>query len=330
MSNTFRHLSMEDQEEISIGLEKGQSRREIARFLNRACSTISREIHRNVDCLSRYRAVYANKKAVKRLRKTKRCRKLDNPKLWRVVKKLLKQKWSPEQIAFWLKKEYSKDTNMQVSHETIYKTVYIMPRGSLKKDIISTLRQEHKIRHHKKPVTDKRGQILDMVSISERPAEVENRKIPGHWEGDLIKGRRNGSAIGTIVERTSRFLTLVKIKDLGAESVGAAFAKQMNLIPRIVRKTLTYDRGKEMAQHQKLAKAAKIKVYFADPHSPWQRATCENTNGLLRQYFPKGMDLSKVSRKELNRVSMQMNTRPRKGLGWETPLEVIQKFSGKI
>jgi len=327
MTMKFVHLSSEEREEISLAWDKGKGIREIARILNRSGSTVSREIKRNSDSQSLYRLIYADKKSRQRAQIPKRPCKLANPALWKVVKGYLDQKWSPEQIAFSLKKEYPKDMSMQVSYETIYRTVHIMPRGSLKKEILSSLRQGHKRRHHKRPSGDKRGQLTDMMLIKDRPKEVESRKIPGHWEGDLIKGKRNGSAIGTIVERKSRFLSLVEIKNLDAPSVCTAFAKQMNLIPKKVRKTLTYDRGKELADHKNLAKSAKIKVYFADPHSPWQRATCENTNGLLRQYFPKGMDLNKVTRKELNRVAMQMNTRPRKGLGWKTPLEVIQQFA---
>jgi IS30 family transposase len=327
MRKKFVHLSVEEREEISLAWDKGKGIREISRILNRDSSTVSREIKRNSDSQSLYRVVYADKKSRQRARIPKKRNKLANPVLWKVVKGYLDQKWSPEQIAFSLKKEYPQDMSMQVSHETIYKTVYIMPRGSLKKEMIASLRQGHKRRHHKKASGDKRGQLTDMLLIKDRPKEVESRKIPGHWEGDLIKGKRNRSAIGTIVERKSRFLSLVRIRSLDAPSVCAAFGKQMNLMPKEVRKTLTYDRGKELAEHKALAEIAKIKVYFADPHSPWQRATCENTNGLLRQYFPKGMDLSKVTRRELDRVAMQLNTRPRKGLGWKTPLEVIQQFA---
>jgi IS30 family transposase len=329
MSRDFRHLVLEEREEISIGLSAGLSIRQIARILGRRPSTISREVNRSRDCFLRYRAVYADRKASHKARISRNRPKMRNRRLFSTIKQLLSKQWSPEQIAFWLKKTYPDNEAMQVSHETIYRALYVMPRGSLKKGLLSQLRQAHKHRHKHTKGQEKRGQLADMAPISSRPKEVEDRRIPGHWEGDLIKGRRNKSAIGTLVERTSRLVVLVKMNGLDAESARKAFERQLSRIPRKIRKTLTYDRGKEMAEHKKLAQRVKIQVYFADPRSPWQRATCENTNGLLRQYFPKGMSLSEVSQKEMNRVAQLLNTRPRKGLNWDTPLEAIQKHLPK-
>lgn len=216
----------------------------------------------------------------------------------------------------------------QVSHETIYRALYVLPRGEFKRALIACLRQGRKRRHPRSRGTDRCGQIPNLVSIHERPAEVEARRVPGHWEGDLLKGSRSPAAVGTLVERRTRLVRLTKLPDSTAGSAGAGFARKFSRVPAGLRRTLTYDRGKEMARHEELTARVKIRVYFADPHSPWQRGTNENTNGLLRQYLPKGMDLSTVTARELNRIAWLLNTRPRKTLGWDTPLEAFAKLTG--
>ena len=235
----------------------------------------------------------------------------------------LKRKWSPAQIENRLKEDFPDTPEMQVSHETIYRSLYVLPRGGLRKELLALLRQSRKKRRPRSRGQDRRGVIPDMVSIHDRPREVEGRRVPGHWEGDLIMGKGHASAIGTIVERTTRYLVLVKMDGTDARSACKAFTRRFRTIPPGLRKSMTYDRGKEMARHKELSRKLKMDVYFADPQSPWQRGSNENTNGLLRQYFPKGTDLGGYTQRQLNQVADEMNGRPRKTLNFKKPIEVI-------
>lgn len=240
-----------------------------------------------------------------------------------IIARRLRRRHSPEQIAGILHRMHPDEPTLQVSHETIYTAIYAMPRGALRSELIACLRQSRKSRRPRARGEDRRGTIPDMTSIHDRPAEIDERLIPGHWEGDLIKGARNASAIGTLVERTSLFVTLARMGNAGAEAAVAGFSSVLNRIDAQRRLSLTYDQGREMAQHARLTELTNVRVYFADPHSPWQRGINENTNGLLRQYFPKGTDLSGVSQDELDAVAWQLNTRPRKSLGWKCPAELF-------
>ncbi len=322
----YSHLSFQEREILTLGLELDLSIRQIAEQIGRSPSTLSREIKRNRLGEAPYRAVPGQQKARQRAKKARRPRKLDNPWLWCFVKRALRQRWSPEQIAGHLRTRYPRDMSRQVSHETIYAAIYVMARGQLRKELLSYLRQNRKKRRPRSRGQDRRGQIPNMVSIHDRPAEVETRQVPGHWEGDLIKGTISGGAVGTLVERQTRLLLLVKLDDCSAQTTCRAFSRKLRRVPAPMRKTLTYDRGKEMSDHERLSQAVSIKVYFADPYSPWQRGTNENTNGLIRQYLPKGMDLSDVSQRELNRIAHELNTRPRKTLDWSTPLEAYEEL----
>jgi len=314
-------LSISEREEISRGIATGQSIRAIARALNRAPSTISREINRNGGLLS-YRASQADKAAWDRAHRPKTCKLIQNRLLARIVARKLQLAWSPQQVAGWLKRTYPDDENSQVSHETIYRTLFIQTRGALKKELLQHLRRTRvmrRSRHHTQKTPD-HGQITEAVSISERPASVEDRAVPGHWEGDLIIGSKK-SQIATLVERNTRYVLLAKVDGKDSKTVVDALIKQSHKLPRELYKSLTWDRGAEMAQHKRFTMATDIKVYFCDPSSPWQRGSNENTNGLLRQYFPKGMDLSGVSQAKLNAVARRLNERPRKTLDFETPAE---------
>ena len=316
----YRHLSLEEREHVSLGLVQGKSLRSLARELDRSPSTLSREVRRNRG-RREYRATVAHPKARARAKIPRRPRKLVDPWLWCYVERHLHQQWSPRQIALSLKRAYPGDMSKQVSHETIYATIYAYPRGEIKRDLLKELRQAHKYRRSRRQGKDRRGQIPHMVSIHDRPAEVEDRKIPGHWEGDLVKGTNQKAAIGTLVERTTRLTLLVKLNGLTADDARRAFARKLRGVPAVFRKSLTYDQGKEMSNHQQLAKQLKIDIYFCDPRSPWQRATCENTNGLLRQYFPRGMDLVPVTQRQLNFVERRLNNRPREGLDGASPYQ---------
>jgi len=232
-------------------------------------------------------------------------------------------RWSPEQIAQTLRREFPRDKSMRISHEAIYDYLFVLPRGALKKELVGYLRQERSARRKRTGLKEQRGKIPEMISIEERPAEVADRSVPGHWEGDLILGKRHQSAMGTLVERKTRWLFLVPLKNKDAESVRKSFAKTIKRLPRRLRKTMTYDQGKEMSEHQLFTKGTKVKVFFAHPGSPWERGTCENTNGLIRQFFPKGTDFNKVPLKEIRWVEGLINGRPRKTLGFQTPKEVI-------
>lgn len=316
-------LTFQEREEISRGLSKGESQRSVAARLRRAVSTISREVARNGGS-SQYRAAEAETAAWLRARRPKVCRLAEEPRLRNRVAFKLSQNWSPEQIAGWLKQQYPNDDRMRISHETIYRSLFIQARGVLKKELQAHLRTRRKMRRSKTASTEgqRRGQIVDAVSISQRPPEVEDRAVPGHWEGDLISGSRN-SHIATLVERHSRFTMLVKVAGKDTNSVTAALKKQIMKLPRELRQSLTWDRGMEMAQHKAFSVATDVRVFFCDPQSPWQRGTNENTNGLLRQYFPKGTELSAYSQVHLNKVARQLNERPRKTLDFRTPADTL-------
>jgi IS30 family transposase len=314
-------LTLAEREEISRAVAAGQSIRSIATSLGRAPSTISREIKRNGD-REAYRASQANQAAWDRTLRPKTCKLAKNRALAHIVADKLQWQWSPEQIAGWLKQTYPSDESYQVSHETIYRSLYIQARGALKKELLAHLRRTRvmrRSRHHTQKTGD-HGRITDTVSISERPAKVEDRAVPGHWEGDLLCGSGN-SQIATLVERQTRYVMLVKIPSKDTETVINALIKHAHKLPNELYKSLTWDRGKEMADHTRFTLATDIKVYFCDPQNPWQRGSNENTNGLLRQYFPKGTDLSGHSQARLNAVARRLNERPRKTLNFETPAE---------
>lgn len=312
-------LSMHEREEISRGLVAGLSLRKIATQLRRAPSTISREVCRN-NGRSKYRAAHADERAWRSVCRAKPCRLAVNRSLQMVVARKLSENWSPQQISGWLKVEYADNPPMRISHETIYKSLFVQARGVLRKELISRLRTRRLMRRGKNSTTrgQPRGQIVDAISIRQRPAEVEDRAIPGHWEGDLLAGGKN-SHVATLVERHSRFVILVKVPGKDSDSVVSALVRQVKHLPAGLMSSLTWDRGTELADHKRFSVATDVSVYFCDPRSPWQRGSNENTNGLLRQYFPKGTDLSGYSQKDLDAVARQLNTRPRKTLGFTTP-----------
>jgi len=325
-----RSLTLSEREELSRGLAAGRSLRSIALRLGRAPSTISRELNRNGG-LDSYRAHAAEQAAWDRSRRPKRCKLALNRPLAMTVAGLLRQRWSPWQIAGRLKRLYPHDEDRRVSHETIYKTLFIQARGALKKELVAHLRRRRTMRrsrHHTQKTPD-HGQITDAVSIRERPAEVEDRAVPGHWEGDLLCGSNN-SQIATLVERHSRYCMLVRTDSKDTETVVNALIKQAHKLPRELYKSLTWDRGKELADHKRFSLATDVKVYFCDPQSPWQRGSNEQINGLLRQYFPKGMDLSGIHQNKLNAVARQLNERPRETLHFETPAERFNQCVASI
>ncbi len=324
-TRSYRHMSAEERETLSLGLARGHSLRTMATVLRRASSTVSREHTRNA-VREPYRACTAQTRAVARARQPRRARKLLDPWLWQYVRTHLAEGCSPEQIAGRLQRAYPDDMGKQLSVETIYTGLYVLPRGTLRNALLTALRQARKARRPRARGTDRRGQIPHMTPIAARPAEVATRTVPGHWEGDLIKGARNGSAVGTLVERTTRLVILARMEGTDARSVREGFTKKLRHVPALLRKTLTYDRGKEMAEHARLAQRLAIRIFFADPYSPWQRGTNENTNGLLRQYLPKGTDLSGYTQRELNAITHRLNTRPRKCLNFATPLEVYAQL----
>ena len=314
-------LTLAEREDISRGIIAEHSVRSLAASLGRSPSTVSREINRNGG-RRRYRANKAEQAAWDRAHRPKSCKLVQNRALARVVASKLKKLWSPNQIAGWLKHRYPNDENFQVSHETIYRSLFIQARGALKKELLQHLRRTRAMRRscHHTQKTDDHGRISNTISISERPASAEDRAVPGHWEGDLIFGTNN-SQIATLVERHTRYVMLAKVKSKDSETVINALIKQAHKLPRELYKSLTWDRGSEMADHSRFTLTTDIKVYFCDPQSPWQRGSNENTNGLLRQYFPKGTDLSNHSQAKLNAVARQLNERPRKTLDYETPAE---------
>jgi IS30 family transposase len=317
-------LTLAEREDISRGIASGSSIRDIAKGLQRAVSTVSREIARHGG-RPQYRASEADQQAWESALRPKACLLAMHVKLQEIVASKLILDWSPEQISGWLKIQYPEDQSMRVSHETIYRSLFIQARGVLKKELIQHLRSKRRIRRsrHSRDSGHRCGQIVDAISIRERPAEIEDRAIPGHWEGDLIGGTKN-SHIATLVERHSRFTMLVKVPSKDTAAVVAALSRHVRRLPATLRRSLTWDRGLEMAKHKSFTVATDVKVYFCDPQSPWQRGTNENTNGLLRQYFPKRTDLSGYSQAELNKVALRLNQRPRKTLGFETPASKLQ------
>jgi IS30 family transposase len=319
-----RVLSLAEREGVSRGLAQNKSLQQIAIELGRSASTISREVKRHGG-REQYRAEYADQRAWKNAQRPKVCVLASRYRLQRVVAGKLKRNWSPEQIARWLKLEYPGDETMRVSHETIYRSLYVQARGALKKELLAHLRYQRLIRQAKGVRSqDGRGKMADAVSISERPATAEDRAVPGHWEGDLLAGRSN-SYIGTLVERQTRYVMLVKVRSKHTEEVVTALKRVVAKLPTQLRQSLTWDRGKELSQHKAFSMATNMPVYFCDPYSPWQRGSNENTNGLLRQYFPKGADLSSLTQRQLDKVARELNERPRKTLDFLTPAQKLQQ-----
>lgn len=312
-------LSLVEREEISRGLASGKSLRQIARELKRAPSSISREVKRNKG-VRHYRAIDADDRAWRRARRRRPCLLAENEELRVFVASKLADDWSPQQIAGHLAKCYPVGSGMRISHETIYKSLFIQTRGVLKRELQQHLRSKRPIRRHKNSSTkgQRRCEIIDAVSIRERPAEVEDRAVPGHWEGDLLLGR-GLSQVATLVERSTRYTLLVKLDGRDMRSVTEGLKREVTRLPEELRKSLTWDRGMELANHKQVSVDTGLEVYFADPRSPWQRGSNENTNGLLRQYFPKGTSLKGFSQDELDEVARKLNTRPRKTLDYDTP-----------
>jgi IS30 family transposase len=321
-SHTKLHLG--DRIEIADYHSKGLGCRAISRLMARSCSTISVELRRLSGCQTTYDAVQADAQATQRRCRARFARKLSDEPLWSRIRGWLLNGLSPEQIAGQLK--VGNGGKSVVSPETIYQAIYLIPRGELRKDLIACMRQGRSTRRPRTRGKDRRGKISDMQSIHIRPPEVESRQIPGHWEGDLIKGARNQSSVGTLVERTTGFVVLVKMSSATAADALESFAVALETIPPALRKTLTYDQGREMSYHTALTLRTGVEVFFADPHSPWQRGSNENTNGLLRQYLPKGTDLSTYSQDELNIIAHSLNTRPRKRHKFRTPLELYNNI----
>ncbi len=318
-------LTLAEREEISRAVAEGRSIRAIAACLGRAASTVSREIKRNggQEC---YRANQADAAAWDRALRPKQCKLAENRVLARVVTEKLRMLWSPQQIAGWLKHTYPDAESLHVSHETIYRSLFIQARGALKRELLQHLRRTRGMRRsrHYTQKTESHGQIVGAVPISERPASVDDRAVPGHWEGDLLFGSSN-SQIATLVERQTRYVMLVKLAGKDTETVVNALIKNASKLPNELYKSLTWDRGKEMAGHKRFTLATDIQVYFCDPQNPWQRGSNENTNGLLRQYLPKGIDISDISQAKLNAIARQLNERPRKTLGYQTPAEMFSQ-----
>jgi len=329
-TRSVRTLSLSERETISRGIASKLSMRAIAEQLGRAPSTVSREIQRNGGYAA-YRAHQADKAAWDRACRPKTCKLVENPALARIVTSKIQLAWSPEQIAGWLKRTYPGDENHQVSHETIYRSLFIQTRGALKKELLQHLRRTRVARRPRRYTqkTGEQGRIVGAASISERPASAEDRAVPGHWEGDLLCGSNN-SQIATLVERHSRYVLLAKVDNKETETVIRALIKQAHKLPQELYQSLTWDRGTEMADHKRFTLATDIKVYLCDPYHPWQRGTNENTNGLLRQYFPKGTDLSDHSQAKLNAVARRLNERPRKTLNFETPADRFNQCVASI
>jgi IS30 family transposase len=317
-------LTRSEREDISRGIASGSSIREMARHLDRAASTVGREVTRHGG-RPVYRAHEADDQAWESALRPKKCLLALHRRLREIVASKLILEWSPEQISGWLKTEYPKDERMRVSHETIYRSLFIQARGVLKKELMDHLRTKRRMRRsqHSPIFKDSRGQIADAISIRERPAEVEDRAVPGHWEGDLLSGSKNSHMV-TLVERHSRFAMLIKVPSKDTAVVVTALSRHIRKLPATLRRSLTWDRGLEMAKHKDFTVATDVQVYFCDPQSPWQRGTNENTNLLLRQYFPRGTDLSGYSQADLNKVALRLNQRPRKTLGFQTPASKLQ------
>jgi transposase, IS30 family len=340
MATNYTHLTCAERTTLMVMRAEGASQAAVADRLGRSRSTISRELARNAGAklmaddepTPAYDGVLADERArLLREAKSPFPKLAPDSALFGVVKDELAQGWSPEQIAGRLKKLWTVDPTRTVCHETIYTAIYAIPRGALRTEMIDLLRQGHTKRRPRTRGVDRRGQIPDMISIHCRPPEVEDRLIPGHWEGDLIKGAYNQSCVGTLVERTSRLVLLAKIEGSGtAEATLEGFTTILNRVHPPLRKTLTYDQGKEMSCHKALTEATNVTVYFADPHSPWQRGSNENTNGLLRQYLPKGSDLSTFTQDDLDAIAYKLNTRPRKMHDYSMPLEVYAEYRDKL
>lgn len=326
---TYKRLTGFEREEISRGIAMGMSKRLIAKTLKRNVSTISREVRRNSGMIV-YRAFSAHTKAYTRAqsRRKGKSRLAQEKRLCAVVLDGLDKHWSPREIVERLKTEYPNDMSMRISHEAIYRYIYILPRGELRRTLTQALRQERAYRRKQKKgnTVEKRGKMADMISIEERPEEVADRSVPGHWEGDLILGKYKRSALGTLVERTTRYTIMVPLGKKDAKSVRKAYTKAFKSIPKEIAKTFTYDQGKEMSEHKRFTIDTGIQVYFAHPGSPWERGTNENTNGLIRQYFPKGTEFDKVPTSEIKRVQRELNDRPRAVLGYMKPDEVINNI----
>jgi len=316
-------LTLQEREEISRGIAAGDSARRIAARLGRSPSTVTRELDRHGG-RRRYRAAEADQRAWERARRPQRCKLARNPTLSALVAAKLREDWSPEQIAGWLKSAFPDDETMRVSHESIYLTLFVQARGALKRELVAHLRRSRSIRRPRTASRGNRGQgqILDAVSIRERPPASADRAIPGHWEGDLLAGAAN-SHVATLVERHSRFLILIAVDGKDTRSVVTALSRHVRRLPQQLRSSLTWDRGMEMAEHARFTVATDVKVYFCDPQSPWQRGSNENTNGLLRHYLPKGTDLSKLTQPQLDAIAAKLNTRPRETLAFETPADTL-------
>lgn len=324
---SYTRLTAADREVICVLFASDVSPSDIARQLHRPRSTITRELAKHCSPSGTYSAVEAHSTAL-RIAKQRQCRsKMERfPILRAIVTHFLGKGWSPEQVSAFLVRTYPDDRTMQISDESIYTYIYVLPRGSLKKSLIAHLRHKKPHRGRRATPKGKQGAIPEMISIEERPAAVADRIVPGHWEGDLIMGAGNRSAIGTLVERTTRWVFLVKLNRKDASSVRRAFAREVKSLPPQLARSLTYDQGREMTEHKLFTEQTKIKVYFAHPHSPWERGTNENTNGLIRDFFPHGTDFSKVTKHKLKNVQQLLNERPRKTLLWHTPAEAFSKL----
>lgn len=324
---SYEQLKPEERVAIAGLRLQGLGVRGIARAIDRSAATVSRELRRNAAPAVGYSSDTAQAAHAARRAAARRPRKLDTRGVaWSVVLTLLNWRWSPQQIAATLKRVFPDEPQRHVSHETIYTAIYAQPRGELRRQLIACLRQGKSTRMPRSRGTDRRGQIPEMVSIHLRPPEIDDRVMPGHWEGDFIKGAGNKSAVGVLVERTTRVVMLARMADATAESALTGFTFKLNSIAAPMRRSLTYDQGKEMARHRELAAATGVRVYFCDPHSPWQRAGCENLNGLLRQYLPKGTDLSVYTQDELDAIADSLNNRPRATLGWDTPMQAFRRL----
>lgn len=342
MGQSYRHLSAEERGAIMVGKARGESSRAIAALLGRSASTISRELKRNghrelgCSCLGRppkvwgYDARRAGQRARRLACQPRRRRKLQSgTRLWRKVQRLLGKGFSPQQISCTLRRQYPNRPDWHVSHETIYTAIYATPRGALRQGLVALLRHHRSLRRPRSRGAERRGRMANLPSIHDRPKEAEERRLPGHWEGDFIKGARNQSSVGVLVDRQTLFLKLVKMEGCSAEEALHGFHRAFAPLPARLRKTLTYDQGKEMALYKTLSRRTGLSIYFADPHSPWQRGLCENTNGLLRQYLPKGMDLSVYTQRQLDVIARKLNLRPRATLDYHCPAEMFMRALGR-
>jgi len=327
MTTTYHRLALAEREEISRGVWAGETFFKIADRIDRPASTVTREVWRNARYRRSYRAEKAQERAIEKTHRGRIQKFQTNDRLKSYVYEKLKSEWSPEEIAKRMLLEYPKDTTMRISHETIYRHIYCLPKGELKTELMRGLRRKRRLRQPRRYSHDRKQKIVDAVSIDERPKEADSRAVPGHWEGDLLIGKERQSAIGTLVERTTRLTLLVPLPAKDAATVRQAFAKSFSSIPKKFTKTLTYDRGSEMKEHALFTKETKINVYFADAYSPWQRGTNENTNGLIRQYFPKGTDFKTVRLSALQEAESHLNGRPRKVLGYYTPAEKFYELT---